>query len=195
MFVRDVRVQILIWFQTFLLFTNPIFRLLMHWKAHLFRHFRLFQTFLTDALTPMVCVSEIRKRITFIFQELLNSTSFLFWDDTDLFLLEVTPLFLSLARVWMIGVTFLRCVPCWCWWTWLTTWTRLPSRAPSPGATWSPSLIPSSGSSSHPCQKMYVIPKMNFILLSLINCHGWDLGLTILREVPCSCPCCSIWAF
>ena len=24
---------------------NPIFRLLMHWKAHLFRHFRLFQTF------------------------------------------------------------------------------------------------------------------------------------------------------
>ena len=24
---------------------NPIFRILMHWKAHLFRHFRLFQTF------------------------------------------------------------------------------------------------------------------------------------------------------
>ena len=37
---------------------NPIFRLFnavwMHWKAHLFRHFRLFQTFfLTDALTPL----------------------------------------------------------------------------------------------------------------------------------------------
>ena len=28
---------------------NPTFRLLMHWKAHLFRHFRLFQTFQTSA--------------------------------------------------------------------------------------------------------------------------------------------------
>ena len=37
-YTRDVRVQILIWFQTFLLFTKPhflIFWLLMHWKAHL----------------------------------------------------------------------------------------------------------------------------------------------------------------
>ena len=35
---------------------NPFFRLWMHWIAHLFRHFRLFQTFwgffFTDALTP-----------------------------------------------------------------------------------------------------------------------------------------------
>ena len=45
---RDVRVQILIWYQTFLLFTKPHFQTfsaLLHWKAHLFRHFRLFQTF------------------------------------------------------------------------------------------------------------------------------------------------------
>ena len=42
---RDVRVQVLIWFQTFLLFTNPHFRFLCIEKVHLFRHFRLFQTF------------------------------------------------------------------------------------------------------------------------------------------------------
>ena len=49
LFCRDVRVQILIWFKTFLLFTKPHFQTFnavrMHWKAHLFRHFRLFQTF------------------------------------------------------------------------------------------------------------------------------------------------------
>ena len=46
---RDVRVQIFILFQTFSLFTKPNFQTFnavwMHWKAHLFRHFRLFQTF------------------------------------------------------------------------------------------------------------------------------------------------------
>ena len=46
---RDVRVQMLTWFQTFLLFTKPHFQTLnavwMHWKAHLFKHFILFQTF------------------------------------------------------------------------------------------------------------------------------------------------------
>ena len=60
-FIRDVRVQILIWFQTFLLFIKPIFRLLMHWKAHLFRHFRLFQTYShrhshTPAFMSMLCI-------------------------------------------------------------------------------------------------------------------------------------------
>ena len=44
-----MRVQILIWFQTFLLFTKPHFRLLLLWKASLFRNFRLFQTF------PHIC--------------------------------------------------------------------------------------------------------------------------------------------
>ena len=54
------KLQILIWFQTFLLFTSPIFRLYMHWKAHLFKHFRLFQIFfLTDALTPLIQVLNI----------------------------------------------------------------------------------------------------------------------------------------
>ena len=32
-------------FRLFCSSQNPIFRLLMHWKAHFFRHFRLFQTF------------------------------------------------------------------------------------------------------------------------------------------------------
>ena len=49
-FIRDMRLQILIWFQkffqTFLLFTKPHFKTFnaawMHWNAHLFRHFRLF---------------------------------------------------------------------------------------------------------------------------------------------------------
>ena len=39
----------LIWFQTCLHFTKPHFQTLipvwMHWKAHLFRHFRIFQSF------------------------------------------------------------------------------------------------------------------------------------------------------
>ena len=52
-----VRVQILISFQTFLLFPKPHFQTLMHWKAHLFRHIRLFLTFfrlfLTDAHMPL----------------------------------------------------------------------------------------------------------------------------------------------
>ena len=55
-FIRDVRVQILIWFQTFLLFIKPIIRLLMHWKAHLFRHLRLFQTYShRHSHTPVLC--------------------------------------------------------------------------------------------------------------------------------------------
>ena len=52
---RDVRVQILIWFQTFLLFTKPHFQTFnavwMHWKAHLYRYFRLFQTFFSQMLS------------------------------------------------------------------------------------------------------------------------------------------------
>ena len=46
---RDVRVQILIWFQTFFALHKPHFQTFnavwMHWKAHVFRYFRLFQTF------------------------------------------------------------------------------------------------------------------------------------------------------
>ena len=41
--VRDVRVQILIWFQPFLLFTEPNFQTLK--GTSFFRHFKLFQTF------------------------------------------------------------------------------------------------------------------------------------------------------
>ena len=54
---RDVRVQIVIWFQTFLLWTKPNFRLLMQFECHekhiisgISDYFRLF---LTDALTPL----------------------------------------------------------------------------------------------------------------------------------------------
>ena len=47
MYYRDMRVQSLI--TDFLLFTKPNFQTFnavgMHWKAHLFRHFILFQTF------------------------------------------------------------------------------------------------------------------------------------------------------
>ena len=32
---------------------NPIFRLLMHWKAHLFMHFRLFQNFFWQTLSHL----------------------------------------------------------------------------------------------------------------------------------------------
>ena len=39
---RDVKDPVLTWVQTFLCFTNPLFRLLMLWKAHLFKHFKLF---------------------------------------------------------------------------------------------------------------------------------------------------------
>ena len=48
---RDVRVHILIWFQTFCSSQNPIFRPLMHRKAHLFKNFRLFQTFSSQMLS------------------------------------------------------------------------------------------------------------------------------------------------
>ena len=42
---RDVRVQILIWFQTFLLFAKSHFQTFNALKTHLCRHFILFQTF------------------------------------------------------------------------------------------------------------------------------------------------------
>ena len=54
---RDVRVEILIWFQTFLLCTIPNFQtcnvVWMHWKAHLLRHFKLFQICFSQTLTPL----------------------------------------------------------------------------------------------------------------------------------------------
>ena len=67
---QDVRVQILIWSKTFLLFTNPIFRLLMHCKTRLlmhcktrlFRHFRLFQTlsdFFSQMLSHPCCIQHL----------------------------------------------------------------------------------------------------------------------------------------
>ena len=59
----DVRVQIFIWFQTFLLFTNPIYRLLMQFECiekHIFSgisdYFRLF-------LTPLLCAPGRRTRM------------------------------------------------------------------------------------------------------------------------------------
>ena len=59
---------------------NPIFRLLMHWKAHLFRHFRLFQTFfrffLTDALTPLGGISWNLSSLT-ICHSLTSTVTFL----------------------------------------------------------------------------------------------------------------------
>ena len=55
---RDVRVRILIWFQTFFLFTKPHFQTFnavwMHWKAHVsFQAFQIISDFLTDALAPL----------------------------------------------------------------------------------------------------------------------------------------------
>ena len=59
--IKDVRVQILIWFQTFLLFTKPHFHTFnavwMHWKAHLFRHFWLFQIF--SQVLSHTCINNV----------------------------------------------------------------------------------------------------------------------------------------
>ena len=55
--VRDVRFQILIWFQTFfLLFTKPHFQTYNALKKHIFSDY--FRLFLTYAVTPLYCWNE-----------------------------------------------------------------------------------------------------------------------------------------
>ena len=58
---RDVRVQISIWFQTFLLFTKPHFQTFSALKGTSFQAFQIisdfFRLFLTDALTPLAFTS------------------------------------------------------------------------------------------------------------------------------------------
>ena len=51
---RDVRVLILIWFQTFLLFTKPHFQTFNALKSTSFQAFQIIADFLTDALTPVL---------------------------------------------------------------------------------------------------------------------------------------------